>query len=621
VKLNSRKGIRLGLVAGLVATGLVGVTSLTAAGSGDRPPVSYGTLRITLTDRAGMLTLVRASDGATFTQALGVSTPCSTLVADDILDSSGAVVEDTLNLLNFGAAVAGGSSPNVQLPSNGIGVTDGANCGDPSGLVGPGETLTLDLGGYLPGDVKVSTGTLRIGKSRGSDGNLRLAYDGGSFGNEIPVSPGVVSVPVAGDFRSISIRSTANQSSRGLSLRTDTVFNLVAPAPATAPGAPTEVTAVRGNGLATVEWTAPVDDGGSVITGYTLEYRAAGSSAWTTFSTTATSGAIVTPLTNGTEYTFRVAAVNDVGTSLFTESDAVTPASAPDAPTNVTVVGGAVRTTVSWTAPADDGGLPPVTYELQYLDTSDPETPIPVTVDPATATSQDVTGLAPGTYVFEVRAGTEAGNSAWVASDPVTIVALPVDCGGTVQVNGVDGDIADSVTFLRGENQDKPGENVAGECLEVDATVKIVTGDTTSPEGVADYVFWDNTFEDVNGEIQRVNATVTIDWAPVLAADSAELNRLIDYDGPTGPALYRETLWCESFEQISDDPVTYSAVLPDWTYTDGIDGSILVIENDVEVRKAPWCLVSDTRVQQGGQIFQTEVLYGSGDPSRTSSFR
>jgi hypothetical protein len=390
--------------------------------------------------------------------------------------------------------------------------------------------------------------------------------------------------------------------------------------PATTPDAPTNVTAARGDRQATVTWDTPLD-GGSPITGYTLEYRAAGSSAWTTFSTTATSGAIVTPLTNGTEYTFRVAAVNDVGTSLFTESDAVTPASAPDAPTNVTVVGGAVRTTVSWTAPADDGGLPPVTYELQYLDTSDPETPIPVTVDPATATSQDVTGLAPGTYVFEVRAGTEAGNSAWVASDPVTIVALPVDCGGTVQVNGVDGDIADSVTFLRGENQDKPGENVAGECLEVDATVKIVTGDTTSPEGVADYVFWDNTFEDVNGEIQRVNATVTIDWAPVLAADSAELNRLIDYDGPTGPALYRETLWCESFEQISDDPVTYSAVLPDWTYTDGIDGSILVIENDVEVRKAPWCLVSDTRVQQGGQIFQTEVLYGSGDPSRTSSFR
>jgi hypothetical protein len=711
VKITNRKGVRIGLVAGLVATGLVGVTSLTASGSGASLTVSYGTLTLSLTDRAGSLTLVRAPEfgGGTFTQALGVAEPCSTLVAGSVLPSG------TGNLLNFSAAVSGGSSPNVQLPSNGIGVTDGANCGVPAGLVGPGETLTLDLGGFLPADVIVSTGTLRIGKSQGNDGQLKVAYDSGSFGGNISVGVGVTPVTVAdtdGQFRRISIRSTANQSSRGLSLRTNTVFTLEAPAQVTAPGAPTNVAALRGNGQATVTWDAPDDNGGSDITGYKLEYRATGSTEWIDFPTTATSSQTVTGLINGTEYTFRVATVNDVGTSTFTESNPVTPATAPGAPTNVAALrgngqatvtwdapddnggsditgykleyratgstewidfpttatssqtvtglingteytfrvatvndvgtstftvsnpvtpatapgaptnvrgqGGAKQVQVEWEAPLDDGGLP-VTYELRYFNTTTPGTLTTVTVVPDTATSQLVTGLADGTeYVFEVRALNDAGESGWTPSDPVTTFALPVDCGATVEATAT-GAIATKVLFQRGENENKPGPGVAEDCLEVDATVKIVN-DPNPPDDVTDYVFWDNTFEDINGEIQRVNATVTINWTPVLAEDAVELNRLIDYDGPTGPGPYRETLWCESFTQTSITPAIYVATLPDWTYdtteAEALAQGAVMVNGEL---KAPWCLVSDTRIQEGGFISQTEVLFGSGDPSRTGS--
>ena len=243
MKTTMRKAVRLGLVVGLAVTGLVGVTSLTAAGTGERPMVSYGTLTLNLTDRAGSLTFVRAPGfgGGTFTQALGVATPCSTLISGPIVGPG--TPPAGVNLLNFDAAVDGGFAPNVQLPSNSIGVTDGANCGEPSGLVGPGETLTLALGGFLPTDVVVSTGTLQIGKSRGSDGNLLVAYDGANFGTAtIGVAVGGEAITVAdadGKFKSISIRSTASQSSRGLSLRSNTVLTLVAPAPATVPGAPT----------------------------------------------------------------------------------------------------------------------------------------------------------------------------------------------------------------------------------------------------------------------------------------------------------------------------------------------------------------------------------------------
>src|SRR5690606_24029881 len=40
------------------------------------------------------------------------------------------------------------------------------------------------------------------------------------------------------------------------------------PVVATAPGGPTNVTAIAGNGQAAVSWSAPVSNGGSAITGY-----------------------------------------------------------------------------------------------------------------------------------------------------------------------------------------------------------------------------------------------------------------------------------------------------------------------------------------------------------------
>jgi hypothetical protein len=62
-------------------------------------------------------------------------------------------------------------------------------------------------------------------------------------------------------------------------------------------------------------WTAPVNDGGSPITGYTITpYIGATSQPPTTAGASATS-ARVGGLTNGTSYTFRVTATNAVGTS------------------------------------------------------------------------------------------------------------------------------------------------------------------------------------------------------------------------------------------------------------------------------------------------------------------
>lgn len=239
MRTSGRKRLGFGLAAGLVVAGIVGVTSLTASGDhvvigGGGPTAPVGTLRIDLGYQSGTVTFTPADDDLPrLTQALSVSTPCSTLVVGDIVEEgSDAVADGTLLQLT----PTGGSSPNVQLPSTGLGVTDGANCGNPAGLVGPGETLKLSLGDFF--DVTedetatlIGSATLQIGKPHPQGGSLRLAYGAGGFGAAISIANGgqAYNVPERTNTTSITMASTATQSSRGLSLDGGTVLDLVTP--------------------------------------------------------------------------------------------------------------------------------------------------------------------------------------------------------------------------------------------------------------------------------------------------------------------------------------------------------------------------------------------------------
>jgi hypothetical protein len=249
-------------------------------------------------------------------------------------------------------------------------------------------------------------------------------FDGGSPITQYTVtaSPGGATATVDGSTLSTNVTGLTNGTSYTFTV---TATNAIgtgpasAPSnsvtPATTPDAPTNVSATGGVSSAQVSWSAPGFNGGSPITQYTVTSSPGGITATVNGSTLT---ANVTGLTNGTTYTFTVTATNAVGTGpASSASNQVTPAATvPGAPTNATATAGPGSATVSWQAPASDGGSP----ITQYTVTSSPDG-ITATVNGSTLTA-NVTGLTNGTtYTFTVTATNALGTgSPSAASNAVT---------------------------------------------------------------------------------------------------------------------------------------------------------------------------------------------------------
>jgi hypothetical protein len=200
------------------------------------------------------------------------------------------------------------------------------------------------------------------------------------------------------------------------------------------PSGPVNVSALVGNGTATVSWSPPAGDGGSAITSYTVSSSSdlSNSSAVKAIIHPATDGwmfangrwsATINGLVNGNTYTFYVFATNAMGTSQPTSSNAITLGTVPGAVRNLAVSAGDGSISATWDTPAGNGGLPILTYRITAIDGV--HAPIVMTV---TGTSATLTGLLNGTsYVVTINAVNTLG-----AGGPASAVATPRNLAPTI---------------------------------------------------------------------------------------------------------------------------------------------------------------------------------------------
>ena len=252
------------------------------------------------------------------------------------------------------------------------------------------------------------------------------ASDGGSpiTSYEVTSSPGGITGTLSG-------ASGGTVNIKGLAIGTAYTFTVTAsnavytsessvassPAitPITTPDAPTIGTATTlSDSAISVAFTPPSNGGGSPITSYTVTSSPGGYTA-----TGSTSPIVVSGLNGGTGYTFTVTATNAAGTSDASGSSnqATTDTRISDAPIIGTATAGFEQATITFTAPAHDGGA----AITSYVATSSPGG-IRGTVSGPGSGEITVTGLTNGVeYTFTVTAVNENGTSApSSASIPVT---------------------------------------------------------------------------------------------------------------------------------------------------------------------------------------------------------
>ena len=132
-------------------------------------------------------------------------------------------------------------------------------------------------------------------------------------------------------------------------------------------GAPSNFQAALGDTEITISWGAAPATAVITVTGYEFRHRESGGT-WEAWKADAGDDRTetITGLTNGDSYDFEVRATTSVGVG-NSASRSQTPATVPGVPTSFAATATHNSVTLSWGAPADDGGAQVSSYRIEFL--------------------------------------------------------------------------------------------------------------------------------------------------------------------------------------------------------------------------------------------------------------
>src|SRR5437660_1257935 len=173
-------------------------------------------------------------------------------------------------------------------------------------------TISLDPTSGPVGTTVTVTGSLFLPLSV-----VTISYDG----TAVATTPGTITTDLSGGFSATFTVPASTAGSHTVSAKNAASNSASAQftVTATIPSAPTNLsaTAVSPSQI-NLSWTAPTNNGGSAITGYKIERSTDGGTTWSIIVSSTGSTATIysdTGLASSTTYTYRVSAINVIGTS------------------------------------------------------------------------------------------------------------------------------------------------------------------------------------------------------------------------------------------------------------------------------------------------------------------